>query len=118
MPVCKRCKTAVSWRRKGAKWMCINPDGTAHNDICKQLINARFLSLGEKFTAKTEKETIVGYRIKNESLITERYGIITIGKDYRPIDHRVSCNALPWEDCDCEEVRNEEHENHMREITA
>ncbi len=37
MSKCNRCKSEITWDRKGVKWIPINPDGTVHWELCKSI---------------------------------------------------------------------------------
>jgi hypothetical protein len=82
MPVCKHCKSDVTFIQK-ERWYVLNPDGTEHWKLCFEL-----QKWNKKLTDKPKKDMKIGRTIA--------------GKNYKP--DGCTCGLPPWELCkpDCE----------------
>jgi len=95
MTICKTCGSPVTWTKSGDRWLCLNPDGADHWDLCSQLTMARIKATGEHFSTEREE----GYRttLKKSGVQLVRLS----AKSRGPKINNAGCHSCvpPWETC-------------------
>ena len=52
MSECVKCGNEIKWENINGKWICYNPDGTEHWDLCSEYRTREVIKKGKAFVDK------------------------------------------------------------------
>lgn len=99
MSICQQCGGDVVWTKIDGRWRCFNAGTqTDHWDTCSRRRWQQTVATGERFVSAMNS----GYARSVHGTKFDRISSgVMRGRDYHPIEHTPTCEAAPWEPCEC-----------------